>query len=47
MSTSKNWEISLGFYPGVLFGSRMYEAEEFTTYVLYLPFIDIALIVEN
>lgn len=43
----RNWELSFGLYPGVLFGSRMYESEDFTTYVFYLPFIDVALIIEN
>lgn len=47
MFTKKNWEISIGLYPGILFGSRMYEAEDFTTYVIYLPFVDVAIIVEN
>ena len=43
----KNWEISFGFYPGILFGSRLYEAEEYNTWVLYLPFIDVAFTIEN
>tara|TARA_R100000541_G_scaffold51465_1_gene58925 strand:+ start:113 stop:262 length:150 start_codon:yes stop_codon:yes gene_type:complete len=39
-----NWSLSFGFYPGILFGIRTYEEERFKiTYVLYLPFIDIAL----
>lgn len=47
MFTNKNWELSIGLYPGILFGSRAYEDENFTTYVLYVPFIDIAITVEN
>jgi hypothetical protein len=38
-----NWSLSLGFYPGILFGSRAYEEEDKLTYVLYIPFVDIAL----
>jgi hypothetical protein len=38
-----NWSLSFGFYPGILFGIRSYEEEDFLTYVLYVPFIDIAL----
>lgn len=37
------WELSIGLYPGILFGIRTYEEPEFNTHVLYLPFIDIAL----
>jgi|TARA_R110001606_G_scaffold144024_2_gene283384 hypothetical protein len=43
----KNWSISLGFYPGVLLGMRTYNEDEFSTHVLYLPFVDIALEVDN
>jgi hypothetical protein len=38
-----SWSLSIGFYPGVLLGFRSYEEKEFTTHVLYLPFIDLAL----
>jgi len=37
------WAISIGFYPGVLFGVRSYRAEGLITHVFYLPFMDIAL----
>ena len=43
----KGWTVQLGFYPGVVFGFREYRQEENTIYVLYLPFVDIALIVEK
>tara|TARA_Y100000114_G_scaffold156525_1_gene183969 strand:+ start:748 stop:894 length:147 start_codon:yes stop_codon:yes gene_type:complete len=39
----KEWSISVGFYPGILFGSRVYEEKTQLTYVLYLPFVDVAL----
>jgi len=38
-----NWSLSIGFYPGILFGTRAYEEENALIYVLYVPFIDIAL----
>ena len=41
----KTWELSFGTYPGILFGMRTYYAENATTYVAYLPFIDIALVI--
>jgi len=37
------WSLSLGFYPGILFGMRTYHEEEQTTHVFYLPFIDLAI----
>jgi hypothetical protein len=37
------WVLELGLYPGILFGIRNYEEEHYTTYVLYLPFVDISL----
>jgi hypothetical protein len=43
----REWEISIGFYPGILFGSRVYEEPEYDTWVFYLPFVDIALIIEK
>lgn len=43
----KAWEISIGFYPGILLGIRTYKTEEVTTHVFYLPFIDIAVVIEN
>lgn len=39
------WEITLGFYPGILFGVRTYGYKKTNTtdHVLYLPFVDICL----
>jgi hypothetical protein len=37
------WAVSIGFYPGVLFGMRSYEEENQTAHVFYLPFIDLAI----
>ncbi len=39
----KQWSLSIGTYPGILFGMRSYEEEAQTTHVFYLPLIDIAL----
>ena len=43
----KYWSLTIGFYPGILFGFRTYEEKEFNTHVLYLPVIDIALEIDN
>ena len=40
---NKQWSLSIGTYPGILFGLRSYEEENQTTHVAYLPFIDVAL----
>lgn len=44
---NKGWMIELGLYPGILLGVRTYEEEKFNTYVIYLPFVDIAITVEK
>ena len=45
---NKNWELTMGFYPGILIGIRTYEENEFNEHVLYLPFcVDIALKIEK
>ena len=38
-----NWELSIGFYPGIVVGFRSYEQEKCNNHVLYLPFVDICL----
>ena len=42
-----NWTISVGLYPGVLIGFRTYQDEGYSTHVLYLPFVDVALVIFN
>ena len=39
------FEISLGLYPGVLFGARSYEyaSGEVIDHVIYIPFVDICI----
>ena len=39
------WELTVGFYPGILVGFRSYEGEDRDNHVLYLPFVDICLTV--
>tara|TARA_R100000664_G_C2623552_1_gene56436 strand:+ start:313 stop:468 length:156 start_codon:yes stop_codon:yes gene_type:complete len=41
----REWELSMGFYPGIIVGFRSYEQEKCYNHVLYLPFIDICLTV--
>ena len=43
---NKDWELSFGFYPGVLLGFRTYIEVNKTNHVLYLPFIDICLLIK-
>jgi hypothetical protein len=38
-----NWSLSFGFYPGILFGMRTYDEPTLIAYVIYIPFLDIAL----
>ena len=44
-----NWELSIGFYPGVLIGFRSYPdtGNGLENHVLYLPFIDLCLTIEK
>jgi len=37
------WSLSVGLYPGILFGARSYNEKNKTTHILYIPFIDFAL----
>jgi hypothetical protein len=40
---NNDWSLEIGFYPGILFGYRVYEYEDALLHVLYIPFIDISL----
>ena len=42
-----NWELTLGFYGGLVFGFRAYPQKDCTDYVLYFPLIDICLTIYN
>jgi len=46
-SRNKSWTLSIGIYPGILFGIGTYEEIDFKTHVLYLPFVDFALEIDN
>lgn len=41
------WELSIGFYPGILFGVRSYQFKKggVTDHVLYIPLIELCLTV--
>jgi len=39
----KSWELSVGFYPGILIGFRSYEQPDKDNHVLYIPFLDVCL----
>ena len=43
----KGWELSIGLYPGILLGIRSYINEDYSEHVLYLPFVDICLIIDK
>lgn len=47
MQNKTDWELSIGLYPGILLGFRTYKEENQVTHVLYIPFIDVCLIVFN
>ena len=42
-----NWELSFGFYPGILTGFRTYKEAKKNNHVLYVPFVDVCLTVYN
>jgi hypothetical protein len=44
---NKTIALSLGLYPGILFGVRTYAYENITQYVIYLPFIDFLIEIKN
>ena len=43
----KNFQLTIGLYPGILLGIRTYPQPESTLHVLYLPFIDLCLEIFN
>ena len=43
MFKEKSWELTLGFYPGILIGVRSYAQPESTQHVIYLPFVDLCI----
>jgi len=43
----RDWSMALGFYPGILFGMRTYHGPTHSQTVFYLPFVDLAIEIEN
>ena len=43
----KDWELSIGFYTGIMLGFRSYKEIEKTNHVLYVPFVDVCVTVYN
>ncbi len=41
------WELSIGFYPGILIGMRTYYNKDYNEHVLYLPFIDVCILIDK
>ncbi len=39
----KKWNLSIGFYPGILLGIRTYKLENVVNHVFYLPLIDLCI----
>ena len=37
----KDWEFSIGFYPGILIGFRSYQEGTKSNHVVYIPFVDL------
>ncbi len=45
-----NWSLTIGFYPGILFGFRTYPPTDnngITNHVAYIPFFDLCLTVQG
>ena len=43
----KDWQLSFGFYPGILTGFRTYREKKKDNHVLYIPFVDVCLTINN
>tara|TARA_R100001163_G_scaffold32043_1_gene24993 strand:+ start:1046 stop:1210 length:165 start_codon:yes stop_codon:yes gene_type:complete len=43
----RGWELSIGVYPGVLFGMRTYYNDGYKEHVFYVPFLDVSLLIDN
>jgi hypothetical protein len=42
-----NWELSFGFYPGIIVGFRSYQEKKKKNKIIYLPFMDACLTVNK
>ena len=43
----RDWELSIGTYPGIMLGFRTYKEVERTNHVLYIPFVDVCLTINK
>ena len=43
----RKWDLSFGFYPGIVMGFRTYKEADKSNHVLYVPFVDACLTVHN
>jgi hypothetical protein len=43
----KDWELSVGTYPGIMLGFRTYNEVDKTNHVLYVPFVDVCLTINR
>tara|TARA_R110002020_G_scaffold153373_2_gene332762 strand:+ start:593 stop:745 length:153 start_codon:yes stop_codon:yes gene_type:complete len=41
----KEWEVSIGMYPGIILGVRSYRQEDRVDHVFYLPLFDLCITV--
>jgi len=39
----REWEISLGTYPGIMLGFRSYQEQDKNNHVFYIPFVDVCI----
>jgi len=39
----RNWDLSVGLYPGILLGMRTYHGINKTSHVFYLPLVDLCI----
>lgn len=47
MDKETNWELTLGFYEGILFGVRSYITEYKIIHSLYIPFVNLCLTIDK
>ena len=43
----KKWDLSFGFYPGIILGFRTYSEADRDNHVFYIPLIDVCLTIYN
>ena len=43
----KNWDLSFGFYSGILLVFRTYKEKKKSNHVAYVPFVDVCLTIHN